>query len=447
MKRLHVWTVVIVAGLVFAGFALWAVLPTRALGFAGGRTVDLAAYKGPSPAGPPPELASADLVTRGAYLTKAADCVVCHTAPGGQPYAGGLAFPTPFGVLYSPNLTPDRQTGIGNWSDADLMRALHEGVGKDGQRLYPALPYEAYALLSDEDVRAIRAYLFSLAPVHATPPPNRLAFPFNQRWLMWFWAALYKPNDRFRPNLDRSPDWNRGAYLAEALAHCGDCHTPRNLAQAPDNRAKFVGTVTEGWRAFDITPDRASGVGAWSDGELLQYLQAGHATGHGSAGGPMAEAIDNSLAGLTPGDVHALVTYLRSVPARGDPNLPAPRTNPAGDFPHEALAAGDVHGRRLFAGACASCHAWSGVSLITDYATLTGDRAVNDPSAINVAQTIVAGSRRRTAEGVVMMPAFGKAYSDSEIAALANYVTGRFGSAASHITAKDVARLRRASAG
>lgn len=447
MTRFHkgriVWAVFAVL-LAIGCVLLWNVFPTPALGFAGEHG---AIYRGPSPTGAPPELASADMVTRGAYLTKAADCAVCHTAPGGQPFAGGLAFPTPFGVLYSPNITPDRQTGIGTWSDADLLHALHDGVGKDGQRLYPALPYEAYALLADDDVRAIRAYLFSLPAVHASPPPNRLAFPFNQRWLMGIWAVMYKPAERFRPYADRSPEWNRGAYLAEALAHCGDCHTPRNLAQAPDNRAKFSGAVTEGWRAFDITPDRDAGVGAWSDAELAQYLQAGHAAGHGSAGGPMAEAVDNSFAGFTPADIRALVVYLRSVPARGDPGRPAPRTAPATEFPREALTGTDARGRRIFAGACASCHGWGGVSLITDFATLTGDRAVNDPSATNVAQMVLAGSDRRTGGGAAMMPAFGRAYSDSEIAAVANYVTARFGSAPSHLTAKDVARLRRATAG
>ena len=189
---------------------------------------------------------SADLVTRGKYLTQAADCEVCHTTEGGQPFAGGRAFPTPFGVLYSPNITADRETGIGAWTDADFVRAVHKGIAKDGQRLYPAFPYESYTLLADDDVRAIKAYLFSLPVAHATPPPNSLRFPFNQRWLMGIWSAFYNPDQRFRPREDRSPEWNRGAYLVEGLGHCGDCHTPRNLAQALDNRRKFEGDAYRG---------------------------------------------------------------------------------------------------------------------------------------------------------------------------------------------------------
>jgi mono/diheme cytochrome c family protein len=262
---------------------------------------------------------------------------------------------------------------------------------------------------------------------------------------MGFWSAFYNPDQRFRPHEDRSPAWNRGAYLVEGLAHCGDCHTPRNLAQALDNRRKFAGTVTQGWRAYNITRDRDSGVGRWTDVELAEYLRAGHTTGRGSAGGPMAEAVDVSLSTLTPGDIQAIVAYVRSIPALRTPDLPAPKADPASDMPKLMQASFDPRGKQVFEGACASCHSWSGVSLITDYATLTGARAVNDASAVNVAQIVISGERRRTPAGEVMMPAFGAAYSDVEIAAVANYVTARFGAAPSRITARDVAALRRAS--
>src|SRR5271168_2458681 len=285
-------------------------------------------YEGPSPIGVPAELRSADLVTRGKYLTEAADCGVCHTTEGGQPFAGGLAFRTPFGVLYSPNITADRETGIGTWTDEDFITAVHKGIAKDGQRLYPAFPYESYTLLADDDVRAIKAYLFSLPVAHATALPNGLKFPFNQRWLMGIWSAFYNPNRRFQPLEDRSPEWNRGAYLAEALGHCGDCHTPRNIAQALDNRRKFAGALVDGWRAYNITHDPVSGVGAWSDDELIEYLSTGHAAGHGSAGGPMAEVVDASLSTLAPADMHAMVAYLRSVPAIQTPHVPPLKATP-----------------------------------------------------------------------------------------------------------------------
>jgi mono/diheme cytochrome c family protein len=439
------WLIVIFAVVVAGVIGAWIFLSPRALSFAGGRTVSLADYKGPSPVGVPEALRSADLVTRGRYLAQAADCEVCHTREGGEPFAGGRGFMTPFGVLYSPNITADPNTGIGTWTDADFLRAVHKGIAKDGERLYPAFPYDSYTLIADDDVRAIKAYLFSLPPVHAAAPPNSLRFPFNQRWLMGIWAALYNPDQRFRPHADRSAEWNRGAYLAEALAHCGDCHTPRNPAQALNNRRKFAGAVTAGWHAYNITADPSSGIAAWSDAELAEYLHSGHAAGHGPAGGPMAEEIDVSTSTLTAADLSALITYLRTIPPLRTSDLPAPKTAAASDSPEPVQAGLDPRGREIYEGACVSCHDWSGVSLLTSYATLTGDRAVNDPSAVNVAQIVLSGEHRHTAEGVVLMPSFADAYSDTEIAAVANYVTARFGAQPSHLTAEDVAGFRKVS--
>ena len=311
----------------------WVMLPPRALTFAGGNTVTLSAYRGASPSGVPAELRSADLVTRGKYLSEAADCEVCHTAEGGKPFAGGRAFPTPFGVLYSPNITADRETGIGTWTDEDFITAVHKGIAKGGQRLYPAFPYESYTLLADDDVRAIKAYLFSLPVARAPAPPNGLKFPYNQRWLMGIWSAFYNSDQRFRPLEDRTAEWNRGAYLVEGLAHCGDCHTPRNLAQALDNRRKFEGAVTAGWRAYDISSDKGTGVGGWSDAELAAYLARGHAAGRGTATGPMGEAVDQSFSALAPEDLRALVAYVRSVPPKASADLPATLAGPASGRP------------------------------------------------------------------------------------------------------------------
>src|SRR5579862_5048156 len=186
------------------------------MAFAVGKPVALAAYVG-RPTGVPADFHATDPQARGRYLTEAADCEACHTAKDSKPFAGGLAFKTPFGTLYSPNITPDAQTGIGGWSDAEFLKAVHEGIGRDGKRLYPAFPYAAYTYLTDEDVLAIKAYLFTLAPVMNVPPQNELSFPFNQRWLMTFWSGLFNPNQRFTPVPERSAEWNRGAYLAEAL--------------------------------------------------------------------------------------------------------------------------------------------------------------------------------------------------------------------------------------
>jgi mono/diheme cytochrome c family protein len=445
MKARHyVAGAVVVAAIVAAGAAGFLRGPGP-LAFAGGPNVKLADFKGPDPTGVPASLANDDIVERGEYLAHAADCMVCHTAKGGKQYAGGLAFKLPFGELYSTNITADKETGIGNYSDRDFLNAVQHGTRRDGSPLYPAMPYTSYSYLTDADALAIKAYLFSLAPVHAAAPQNTLVFPFNQRWAMLFWSALFNRDARFEPNAQQSAEWNRGAYLAEALAHCGECHTPRNLAFALDNRRKFAGAVTAGWRAFNITSDKTVGLGDWREEDIVSYLSTGHALGHGTASGPMGEAVDESFSLLAPEDIRALATYLRSVPAVGSTDLPATRAPPA-SVSHKVIAGTpDPHGKRLFEGACVSCHGWTGQSAISPFATLTGAWAVNDPGGTNVAQIVISGTRR-TVPGAVSMPAFGAAYSDTEIAALTNYVTARYGTKASAITAQDVAELRKQTA-
>jgi mono/diheme cytochrome c family protein len=297
--------------------------------------------------------------------------------------------------------------------------------------------------MTDADALAIKAYLFSLPPVRAAAPENTLTFPFNQRWAMSFWSAVFNPDTRFEPDASKSPEWNRGAYLAEALAHCGECHTPRNLAFALNNRQKFAGAVTAGWRAFNISSDKTTGVGAWRHDDLVSYLSIGHADGHGTASGPMGEAVDHSLSQLAPEDIRAVVAYLLSVPAIASTDLPATLAPPAPASHKEGGGTPDPRGKMVFEGACVSCHEWTGESSISPFATLTGAWAVNDPSATNVAQIVISGTKRHVPEDAVSMPAFGGAYSDAEIAAVANYVTARFGSKGSRLTAKDVADLRK----
>jgi mono/diheme cytochrome c family protein len=441
VKR-NIGIVILVIAVIVLGGVGWIVFGPGPLAFAGGGTVTLADYKGGDPTGVPASLTSAGIIERGKYLAEAGDCAACHTMRGGPSYAGGLPFKLPFGTLYAPNITPDKETGIGNWSDADFLNAVHKGIAPDGTRLYPAFPYAAYTYMTDADALAIKAYLFSLPPVHRETRPNTFAFPYNQRWLMAFWSMFFNPGERYRPNTAQSLQWNRGAYLAEAMGHCGDCHTPRNLMQALDNRQKFKGAVAAGWKAYNITPDKGTGVGAWSDQTLATFIHTGHVDGYGTASGPMGEAIDNSLSHLDPSDIAALVAFLRTVPPLADPELPAPRQSPAAVAPKDGIAEADAQGAALFAGACASCHGWTGKSPVLDIATFTGARAVNDPSARNVAQAIVWGVTRETATGTVRMPGFGKSYSNIEIADIANYVTRRFGAAPSAITADEVAQLR-----
>jgi mono/diheme cytochrome c family protein len=440
-RRILVSVVAILAVVLLVG--VWIIRGPGPMAFGTGPNVALADYKGANPTGVPATLAQVNLVERGAYLARAADCMVCHTAQSGKQYAGGLGFKLPFGTLHSTNITPDKETGIGNYSDQDFLNAIHRGTRRDGARLYPAMPYTSYTYITDADALAIKTYLFSLAPVRAVPPANTLMFPFNQRWAMAFWSALFNPDTRFEPDTSKSPEWNRGAYLAEALAHCGECHTPRNLAFALNNRKKFGGALTAGWRAFNISSDKVTGLGGWSDDHIFSYLSTGHAPGHGTASGPMGEAVDQSFSQLAPEDIRAVVAYLRSVPAIASADLPATLAPPAPPSHKDGGGTPDPRGKILFQGACVSCHEWTGESAISPFATLTGAWAVNDPSATNVAQIVISGTRRHTPPDAVSMPAFGNAYSDVEVAAVANYVTARFGSKPSRITAQDVAELRK----
>jgi mono/diheme cytochrome c family protein len=437
MRRIVIIVAIVVVAI---GAFAWRTFTRGPVAFADGKAVALADYHEADPTGVPADLAQADTASRGEYLASAADCLVCHTSPGGEAFAGGLVFPLPFGTLYSTNITADQDTGIGNYSDQDFLNAVQRGIRKDGARLYPAMPYTSYTFMTDADVLAIKAYLFSLPAVPKQNRPDTLAFPFNQRWSMIFWSWAFNPNARFAPNAGKSAEWNRGAYITEALAHCGECHTPRNLAFALDNWKKFSGAVAAGWRAYNVTSDKGTGIGSWSDEEVFAYLAKGHAMGRGTASGPMAEAVDHSFSQMAPKDIRALVTYLRSIPAVAS-SEPATLAPPAPALPKEGAAVADALGRKVFEQACASCHGWTGVSTLSPLATISGNRAVNDPSGTNVAQIVISGTQRFMPD-TLSMPAFGSTYTDTEIAAVANYVTGRFGSAASKLTAKDVADLR-----
>lgn len=398
----------------------------------------------PAIAGAP---SNADPIARGAYLARAADCVACHTTPGGKPFAGGLAFKLPFGTIYSSNITADSETGIGRWSDDAFVRAVREGIRDDGKHLYPAFPYTSYTELSRADVLAIKAWLFSQPKVRQPNRENDLGFPFNQRWAMGFWNAAFFRSHRFEPDPSKPPAWNSGAYLAGALGHCGECHTPRNIGFAMEKHNALAGEVVQGWRAYNITSDRTHGVGGWSDESLAQYVRTGHAEGHASAAGPMGEAVEHSLQYLTPGDTAALVAWLRTVPPREgkdpvtvDPRPPALAASKAWAPGGDASTA--ASGQQLFEGACASCHQWDGGGQQTQHAALAGTRGVNDPNGANVTQAILEGVNMRIGDNDVYMPAFGHAYSDTEVAALANYVIGHFGGKQGTVTPADVAKRR-----
>ncbi|MFZ3235556.1 MAG: cytochrome c [Stellaceae bacterium] len=260
--------------------------------------------------------AEPDLVVRGAYLANAADCVACHTDAehGGQPFAGGRAIATPFGTFYSPNITPDRETGIGRWSEAQFRRALRDGVRPDGANYYPVFPYPSFTKIADPDVRAIKAYLFSLPAVRQRNRPPDVAFPFSWRFLLTGWKLLFFNRGPFQPNPDRGAVWNRGAYLVTALAHCGECHTPRNFLGAAEPSRLLAGTAhgPDGKPVPNITPDRDTGIGNWSEDDIVGVLTDGHTPDFDFVGGAMAEVV-KSTARLSAEDRHAIAIYLKSV--------------------------------------------------------------------------------------------------------------------------------------
>jgi mono/diheme cytochrome c family protein len=379
-------------------------------------------------------------VTHGQYIATLGDCAACHTKPGGKTLAGGLALTTPLGTIYTTNITPDRDTGIGSYTFTDFARAMRLGVRPDCARLYPAMPYTAYAKLSDEDLQDLFAHLQKdVAPVSQTPPANTVGWPLNMRWPMAFWNVAFLDSAHFTPDPSKDTQWNRGAYIVEALEHCGECHTPRHLTQNLDNSQKFSGAVLQGWKAYNITSNKQSGVGGWNDESLASYLSTGHADGHSSASGPMAEAVDNSLRYATADDIHAIVAYLRTIgPIE---NAPAIAQNPP--------AANDISppqnlGVQVFAGNCANCHDWDGKGVQSPYANLIGSRTVNDPDATNLMAILLAGSNAPLPVEHAFMPPFARGHSHDELAAVANFVNGFFGNGTARVTTADIDKARKA---
>jgi mono/diheme cytochrome c family protein len=390
-----------------------------------------------------------DLVKRGEYLARAGDCIACHTSDKGRPFAGGLAISTPFGTIYTPNITPDPDTGIGRWTDADFLRAMHQGIGKEGERLYPAFPYAEYTKVTDQDVQAIRAYLNTVVPVHYTPPPNEMRFPFNQRWLMVFWNMFNFDEGRFVPDPKQSAEWNRGAYLVEGLAHCGECHTPRNFTQGLQASERLSGAIQAGWHAYNITPHKTSGIGGWSDQDIVSYLSTGIAQGRANAAGPMAEVVSDSTQYLNGEDLRSIAVYLRSLKPvdHGERRSRAEWGAPASDaMALRGVRIDGVNGAQLFLANCASCHQWTGEGVGAGasgaYPSLIHNSVTGAGDANNLAMVILHGVHRTTKDADVLMPAFDRELTDAQIAAVTNYVTSRFGNPQSTVSVEQVGQLR-----
>ncbi|HEY4805155.1 MAG TPA: cytochrome c [Paraburkholderia sp.] len=440
-----------IAGALFCAFALY--IAWHASHESQTRPVDelpMSTARGDDTSTPVTDADKPDLIRRGEYLTRIGDCAACHTADTGRPFAGGLPISTPFGKIYTPNITPDPDTGIGQWSDADFMRAMHEGIGKGGERLYPAFPYVEFTRVTEQDVLAIRAYLNTVAPVHYRPPANALRFPFNQRWLMILWNLFNFDESRFVPDPKQSPEFNRGAYLVEGLAHCGECHTPRNFMQGLETTERFSGATQAGWQAYNITPDRTGGIGDWRDDALIAYLATGIAAGHGDAAGPMAEVVQHSTQFLTHEDLRSIVAYLRALPpvSGGVTRARDAWGKPAADdiTALRGTTITTVNGLQLFVANCASCHNWTGAGVGASapgaYPSLIHNSVAGAPSPINLTMVILHGVTRETKDADVRMPAFGDELSNVQVAAISNYVTKQFGNPQATITAEQVAALR-----
>ena len=394
-----------------------------ALGIAGGLGFAALAWRPAiAPITPPaPGSFRSGLIAKGEVLARAGYCAECHTAKGGQTFAGGYAMKTPFGVIYSTNITPDSKTGIGAWSEAAFARAMHEGVARDGSHLFPAFPYDHFTIVSDDDVRAIYAFLMTRPPVEATPPANTIPFPLNIRALQEGWKILFFRPGGFQSVAGKSDEWNRGAYLALGLSHCGACHTPRNLLGAEKPSDAYAGAVVDNWVAPALTAANPSPV-PWSQKELFRYLHSGVTVFHGIAAGPMSPVV-HGLSSLPDSDVQAIASYFADIDHAAN-RMAAADPTVARAMSYARLASAGQHldpGARLYDVACASCHYNSGRVPLADRPDLGLHTPLNLPDPANLIQVVLRGVR--TDEGIpgVVMPGF-SGLSDADIAHIAAYL-------------------------
>jgi mono/diheme cytochrome c family protein len=361
-------------------------------------------------------------VARGKILASAGNCASCHTVKGGEPFSGGLAIATPFGTVYAPNITPDAATGIGNWSNAAFARALHEGVARDGSNLFPVFPFDHYTRVTDEDVAALYAYLMTLPAVSKESPSNTLPFPLNVRALQYGWKLLFFHPGVYRPDPAKSEAWNRGAYLAEALAHCSSCHSPRNaLGAEKSGSARYAGGQVDRWTAPALTAANPAPL-PWSEDELYGYLRSGGTALHGVTAGPMSEVIHVGLAALPDADVRALATYFADVNgsvarASGGADVLAKAMSRSGLGTEEA----HEQGAELFRAGCASCHYNSGATPLAARPELGLSSALAAAEPTDLVQVILHGIALKEGAANLAMPSFAH-LSDADIATLCAYL-------------------------
>jgi mono/diheme cytochrome c family protein len=376
-----------------------------------------------------------EVVERGRALATAGDCIACHTTPGGPLFAGGRAIETPFGNVLTPNLTPDRETGIGGWSDDAFVRALQAGIGHDGAHLYPAFPYPYYTRVARADLLAIRAWLATLAPVRNIVVRNQLSFPFDIRLTMSAWNALFFEDGEFRPKPGKSSEWNRGAYLVEGLGHCGACHTPKNRLGADRTGARLQGGAIQDWFAPSLGPDLRTGLGNWSIDDVVEYLGTGR-NAKSAASGPMGEVVSYSTSHMPHADLQAMAIYLKDQPAPPpDTAAPLPATDPAMQA-----------GRAIYLDNCAACHAATGAGIPRLFPTLAGNAVVQSTDPITLARIVLNGAQAVATDHAPTgpaMPGFGWKLNDDQTASLLTYIRNAWGNAAAQVDTSTLSTLRR----
>ena len=373
-------------------------------------------------------------IARGRYLAIVGDCAGCHNARGGAPYAGGLPIETPFGILVSPNITPDRETGIGAWTDDEFVRAMQDGIGRGGEHLYPAMPYTYYTKATREDVLAIRAYLETVDAVHNEVKTNQLSFPFDIRASMAGWNELYFKRGAFVPVAGKSDEWNRGAYLVEGLGHCGLCHTPKNAMGGDETARALQGAALQGWYAPNLTEDLRTGLGHWSVEEVLGYLKTGH-NNASAATGPMSDVIVHSTSQMTDADLRAIAVYLKDQRA------------PSGESPKPVSGEDRMMraGEAVYLDNCAACHTGAGSGIPQLFPALKNSPSVQSADPANLIRVVLRGAQSVATDAAPTgpaMPVLGWKLSDDEVAAVVTYIRNSWGNAASPVSASDVADAR-----
>ncbi|MGZ5000507.1 MAG: c-type cytochrome [Methylomonas sp.] len=392
-------------------------------------------------------------IGRGAYLAKLGDCAACHTAGSDQPaYAGGLSLNSPFGKIYSTNITPDPVYGIGGYSLDDFSRAVRQGIAKNGRRLYPAMPYPSFAGISDDDIRALYAYFMNaVAPVNHKPlEETRLPFPFNLRWSLIFWSAAFVKDARYTPDNDRDAHWNRGAYLVQTLGHCGACHTPRGIgfqekAYTESSPDYLSGTIIDNWFTANLRGDPASGLGRWSEKDIADFLETGHG-GRMAAFGSMIDVVEHSTQHLQNDDLYAIAHYLKSLPPHGEKSVFNP-DKPDIANRMAAITAGELVplGAGIYQGFCSKCHEETGIDKEGKYPRLAGNSMVLSENPTSLIRLLLEGSKTaqtKTGPKSLKMPSFADKLTDRQIGEVLSFIRTSWGNKTSPVTTREVTGLR-----